>query len=338
MGKINIMTEEKDKKSKKKLLLEILCMVCIYRFHSPELNMVTNFYSHNLDFEYDNLFHSFIFFNRVKNILFNYFRMVANSKCVSTALIEYKKIINYNSEKQAELDIKSSLDYLLRNTIFIPFFSSEEWGLTIPAFNLSFINIDIFCLQENYKKENKYPDYVFLFYFVKYIISFLHEPIGHNFKIYESYNNNLDTPRIIENKIEKIYEGGYLMEALLINSIDKLNIEHVLFLLNENNWSLDHKTFLAKFKEIKEPNLENCIHLIESGKMLKELFYILKITRNSIENAIKNNIILDTQYSIGFDNETGVMELKLRSNKGSKNEQKKDKPRTKRVCRMKLYY
>lgn len=342
LKKINVMTEEKDKKSKKKLLLEILCMVSIYRFRSPELNMVTNLYSHNLDFEYDNLLHPIIFFNRVKNILFDYFRMVANSNCVTTALIEYKKIINHNSERPADLDIKNSLEYLLRNTVFIPFFSNEEWGLTIPAFNLSFINIDIFCLQDSYRKENQYPDYVFLFYFVKYLISFLHEPIGHNFKIYESYNNNLDTPfntpRIKENNKEKKYEGGYLMEALLINSVDKLNIEHVLFLLNENNWSLDHEIFLAKFKEIKKQNLENCMHLIESGKMLKELFSILKITRDSIENAIKNDIILDTQYSMGFDNETGVMELKLRSNKGSKNEQKKEKPRSKRVCRIESYY
>ena len=342
LKKINAMTEEKDNNNKKKLLLEILCMVSIYRFRSPELNMITNLYSHNLDFEYDNLFHPIIFFNRVKNILFDYFRMIANSNCVSTALIEYKKIINYNSEKPADLDIKSSLEYLLRNTIFIPFFSTKEWGLTIPAFNLSFINIDIFCLQDSYRKENQYPDYVFLFYFVKYLISFLHELIGHNFKIYESYNNNLDipfnSPRIKENNTDNKYSGGYLMEALLINSFDKLNIEHVLFLLNENNWSLEHKIFLAKFKEIKKPNLENCIHLIESGKMLKELFSILKITRDSIENAIKNDVILDTQYSMGFDNETGVMELKLRSNKIGEKEKRKEKPRTKRVCRIKSYY
>ena len=91
LKKINIMTEEKDKKFKKKLLLEILCMVSIYRFRSPELNMVTNLYSHNLDFEYDNLLHPIIFFNRVKNKLIDYIRVIANSNCISTALIEYKK-------------------------------------------------------------------------------------------------------------------------------------------------------------------------------------------------------------------------------------------------------
>ena len=342
LEKIKVMTKEQDRKYKKKLLLEILCMITIYRFHLPELSIVIDFYSHNLNSQYNNLFHPIIFFNNVKSSLFDYFRMIANSNCVSTSLIEYKKIINHNSVKPAELDIKNSFDYLLRNTIFIPFFSDAEWGLTIPAYNLSFINIDIFCLQANYKNENKYPDYAFLFYFVKYIISFLHEPVGHNFKIYESYNNNLETPfntpRIIENNKEYNYEGGYLMEALLINSVEKLNIEHVLFLLNETNWSLEHKIFLTKFKEIKEPNLENCMHLIESGKMLKELFSILKISRSSIENAIKNNIVLDTQYSMGFNNETGVMELKLRSSKDDRKDLGKENLRPKRICRIKSYY
>lgn len=339
LNKINIMTKEKNSKSKTRLLLEILCMISIYRFHSEELKSVTSFYSHKLEIQYNNLCHPIIFFNCVKDTLFKYYKMIANSNCTKSALKEYKKIINHNSEKSAELDIQNSFDYLLRNTIFIPFFSNSEWGLTIPAFNISFINIDIFCLQNNFKNENKYPDYFFLFYFVKYIISFLHEPIGHNFKIYESYNNNLETPfntpRIIENNKEKKYEGGFLMEALLINSVEKLNIEHVLFLLNESSWSLDHKLFLEKFKGIKDPNLENCMNLIENGKMIKELLSILKISRNSIEKAIKDRVILDTQYSVGFNNEIGVLH---RSNKGDHKVQEKEKVRAKRICRIKSYY
>ena len=125
------------------------------------------------------------------------------------------------------------------------------------------------------------------------------------------------------------------MEALCLNSVEKLNIEHVLFLLNENSWSLDHKLFLEKFKGIKEPNLDNCMSLIENGKMIKELLSILKITRNSIENAIKNKVILDTQYSDGLNNETGVMH---RSNNDGHKVQEKEKERAKRICRIKSYY
>ena len=342
LEKINVMTKEQDRKTKTKLLLEILCMISIYRFHAQELHMVLNFYSHNLDSQYNNLFHPAIFFHSVKNILFDYYRMIANSNCVSTSLIEYKKIINHNSEKPETFDIKSSFDCLLRKTIFIPFFSNEEWGLTIPAYNLSFINIDIFCLQGNYKNKNIYPDYSFLFYFVKYIISFLYQPIGYNFKIYNSFNNNLEThsntSQIKEDNKKNNNEVGYLMEALLIKSVEKINIEHVLFLLNETNWSLDHKIFLSKFKEIKEPNLENCMHLIENGKMMKELFYTFKITRNSIENAIKNNIILDIQYNLEFNKETDTIELKHRDYKDGKKNQGKEKLQTKRVCRIKSYY
>ena len=105
LEKINVMTKEQDKKTKTKLLLEILCMISIYRYHASELHMILNFYSHNLNSQYNNLFHPVIFFNSVKNILFDYYRMIANSICVSTSLIEYKKIINHNSRKPETFDI-----------------------------------------------------------------------------------------------------------------------------------------------------------------------------------------------------------------------------------------
>ena len=71
-------------------------------------------------------------------------------------------------------------------------------------------------------------------------------------------------------------EGGYLMEILLINSVEYLNIEHVLFLLNENNWILEHSLFLKKFIEIKLPNIKNCLNLIKTSKLIKELLNLFK--------------------------------------------------------------
>ena len=226
---INIIQQPK---SQKKLLLEILCMVCIFGFHNIDKTDVIDYYNYFNTDTNEYYYHSIIFFLRVKTILFDYFRMIGNSNCMNTALIEYKKKINTNSNKNANLDIKNEVAILIRNTVFLPFFSKSDWVFTIPAFNLSFINIDIYDLQANY---NSYPDYVFLFYFIKYIISFLHEPIGHSFKIYESFNEkretHFDNPRIIENGKITTYEGGYLMEILLINSIENLNIEQSFFYL-----------------------------------------------------------------------------------------------------------
>ena len=68
-----------------------------------------------------------IFFCRVKNILFDYFRMIGNSNCMDTALEEYKAKINNNAKKPAKLDIQNSIDNLIRNTIFLPFFSKNDW-------------------------------------------------------------------------------------------------------------------------------------------------------------------------------------------------------------------
>jgi hypothetical protein len=335
LEKITNMTNENFPNLKKKLLFEILCMVCIYGFHDEEKTDVIDYYNCIIKETNQYYYHPIIFFFRVKNILFDYFRMIGNSNCMNTALEEYKVKINNNAKKPAKLDIQNSIDNLIRNTIFLPFFSKNDWGFTIPAFNLSFINIDIFDLQEN---NNSYPDYVFLFYFIKYIISFLHEPIGHNFKIYESFNELLetpfDTPRIKEDEKEITYEGGYLMEILLINSIESLNIEHVLFLLNEDNWLLDHKTFLEKLKSIKEPVLNNCLEQIRTGKMQLKLLNLFQINQKSIENAINKNIILSTQINMIFQNELGI----LSSNEKYRKKIMEEKKKTGRICRTHLFY
>jgi hypothetical protein len=277
-------------------------------------------------------YHPIIFFTKIKNILFDYFRMIGNSKCMITALIEYKDTINKYSKKPAQPEIKNHIDQLLKNTVFIPFFSKKVWGLTIQAFNISFINIDIFSLQKNF---NSYPDYIFLFYFVKFIISFLHESIGHNFKIYESFNENLqtpfNTPRIQKDNEETQIECGYLIEFFLINSVAKINIEHALFLLNENNWELDHNLFLEEFKKISKPNLENCLNHIKKGRLLKRLINQLNINKKSIENAINGNIELNTFLKEHNINQYIMLSQDEKHNicKGNQNE---------RICRTHLYY
>lgn len=336
LKKIETMTLENNSKKKTKLLIEILCMIIIYGFHEKKNQLILNYYSKSQKIYLNYYYYPIILFQSIKDILFDYYYMIGNSKCLDTAIIEYKKVINSNSEKPAELNIKNSINYLLRNTIFLPFFSNNDfWGITIPALNLSFVNIDIFGLQQNYFN---FPDYIFLFYFIKYIITLLHEPIGHNFKIYESYNTNLetpfDTPRKKEGEKEIAFEGGYLMEILLINSVEHINIEHVLFLLNENNWSLDHTTFLKKFKEIGDPKLENCMASIEQSEMIKRLFSLFKITKKSIERAIESKIELNTQYKMKFNNEVGVIsfEEKFRAKKKDIKEKENDMNQRKRIC------
>ena len=92
---INKMTTENDPKMKSKLLLEIICMISIYGFHAEEKELVLNYYSHTQRIQYDYYYYPMIFFSYIKNILFDYYRMIGNSNCLSTALIEYKN--NYKS-------------------------------------------------------------------------------------------------------------------------------------------------------------------------------------------------------------------------------------------------
>ena len=326
LKKINNASKEKSPKLKQKILLEILCMICLFGHCTDEKINREEFYDHgeNVSKEY----YPIIFFSTIKDILFDYFKMIGSSKCLDTALNVYKEKINKNAKKHAKLDIKNSYNNLMKNTVFLPFFAAEHWGLTIPAFNLSFINIDIFNLQEI---NNYYPDYVFLFYITKFIITFLHEPIGHNFKMYES---PFEIPRAKKDEKEFKVEGGYLMEFLLINSVDKLNIEHILFLLNEKNWELDHDNFLNQFKSIKSPTLESCMAQIKDSKIVKKLFKLFQINETSIKKAIESKIELPTNINERFNGELMLLspDKKYRKNKGNTKENKG------RICETHSYY
>ena len=208
--------------------------------------------------------------------------------------------------------------------------------MSAPFFNLFFINIDIFDLQKN---NNSYPDFIFLFYFTRYIISFLYEPIiGQNFKKYESKDEKLENIFDIqkntkdENTVQN--EEGCLMDILLINSVEYLNIEHVLFLLNEKNWALVHSEFLSKFLEIKEPIFDNCLNHLKAEGIVRKLFDILKINQKSIKNAIKAGIMLPTKLK-----ERSNDDLKTFSIDGKYKKQKEKKIiNTGRICRTHSFY
>jgi len=60
-NKIVSMTSEKSPDLKKKLLLEILCMICIFGFHDDEKTDIIDFYNHNQKIP-DLYYHPILFF------------------------------------------------------------------------------------------------------------------------------------------------------------------------------------------------------------------------------------------------------------------------------------
>ena len=124
------------------------------------------------------------------------------------------------------------------------------------------------------------------------------------------------------------------MEFLLINSVEKLNVEHILFLLNEKNWELDHDNFLNQFKSRKLPTIESCMAQIKYSKMVKKLFKLFQINEISIKNAIESKIELPTNINERFNSELMLLspDKKYRKNKGRKKENKG------RICETHAYY
>ena len=87
------MNEENNSKIKTKLLIEILCMVIIYGLHSQQIEHVLNYYLNSQRIQLSYYYHPIIFFQRVKDILFDCYYMIGSSKCLETAIIEYKSYI-----------------------------------------------------------------------------------------------------------------------------------------------------------------------------------------------------------------------------------------------------
>ena len=101
VNKIYSLPNQKTLYSQKRLLLEIFCMICIFGLHD-EYNgtEIINYY--NYDQKISNLYyHPIIFFSIIKNVFIDYIRMIGNSICLNTALINYKNIINKDAEKPA---------------------------------------------------------------------------------------------------------------------------------------------------------------------------------------------------------------------------------------------
>ena len=148
------------------------------------------------------------------------------------------------------------------------------------------------------------------------------------------YESPFEIPRAKKDEKEFEVEGGYLMEFLLINSVDKLNIEHILFLLNEKNWELDHDNFLNQFKSIKSPTIESCMAQIKDSKIVKKLFKLFQINETSIKKAIESKIELPTNINERFNGELMLLspDKKYRKNKGNTKENKG------RICETHSYY
>ena len=209
-----------------------------------------------------------LFFEILENIL--------QSNCI-------KELIKSLKKNQDNINIsinKDYINYVKKNTYFTPFFNKEVFGLTITLSGTIFINNE-FRSASLSAEESK------LYNFCIWIVTGIHEAIGHFLKDYFYYLSKF----IISEESSSSYEGsnentddGFLVENILFPKMKKLYLSDILYILNMNNWNKKLDEFKEYFTSNKRNDIikngfknedllnisEGCLNVLSQFKIIKE--------------------------------------------------------------------
>ena len=130
--------------------------------------------------------------NKLKNLYFELMEKILKSKCIKDVLNKIKEIQKDDNFNKIDIN-EDFVKYLKNNTIFFRCFDEFEYGMTNVRELKTIINID-------FRKTILEFKYTLLFNFCIWIITGLHEYIGHLLKQYYYYSSNF----IISNESPKI--------------------------------------------------------------------------------------------------------------------------------------
>lgn len=235
----------------------------------------------------------------------------------------YKKILPLKCFKSIFLTLNGEDSYYpFENKEFTDYFVDNNFEvLDIPIFTNSGLT-DKFTMKiylipflSKIYNENKYQfenekNIMKYGYFIR---TGNHE-IGHNFTNFKFYMENckisMKSPR---KKTLKFIEGGYYLDLALFGKIlEKINLEQILYILNEKNYEKTYLDFQFGFNNIKKEDLiikgvfeEMCgnisKNLNDDFRKKAELVYI-SLNPSSIEKAkiycgIKNDVLFGNKIS-----------------------------------------
>ena len=135
----------------------------------------------------------------LKNIFFELIEKILKSKCIGDLIIKLKE--HHNDKKDIIKIDENFIEYIKKNTVFFEFFKSKDFGLTNVMELKTFINIDYRTVKLRNNRIN------YLFNFCIWIISSLHEYIGHLLKDYYYYSTNFEISQSPKKKKENEIEN-----------------------------------------------------------------------------------------------------------------------------------
>lgn len=246
----------------------------------------------------------------LKNIFFELIEKILNSKCINQLITKLKE---HHNDKNNIVKIDDNfIEYIKKNTVFCEFFKSKDFGITNVMELKTFINIDYRTVKLRNNRIN------YLFNFCIWIISAIHEYIGHLLKDYFYYSTNFkishkspkkkkenelknekttkkeeekkgdkkEGKKVKKKEEEEEEEGGFLVEKLLFNGINQIYICDIFFILNIKNWEQNIDQFSNYFVSEERSNCINGKEKIELDDIDEDLLKLIKKFNLEIEELV----------------------------------------------------
>lgn len=222
--------------------------------------------------------------DKFQSLFFEIMEKILTSNCMKQLVSELK---NHNRDNNNLITIDDNyLDYIKKNLLFDQFFDQNTYGATNSLIGKIFIN------NERRFIPGLTPQELDLYNFCVWVVSGIHEIIGHFLKDYYyliCFAISEESPIKISKTSSEREEGGELVEKLLFKNEPILYLSDVLYILNIKNWNKSINEFSEYFNSNKRKNIINqkkieSIDLFDLNDELIKFLFNFDITKNDLVN------------------------------------------------------
>ena len=258
------------------------CQKLLYQY---SINSITLTFCDKNDEELNSVIKKNIKFDKylkeISELLWKILEPILQSKCISS-------LLSFIMKKQITID-KSVLVFIKESIQYEGLFISDLFGSTEAAFLKIYIN----TMQRTINETNCSKNFNLLFHFGSWIVTLLHEIVGHFSRRFFFYNSNKDYGNSFTPRDQSIGDdGGNYVEYLLFRSQKSLHISHIVYLLEIKNWDVEYSEFAKSFSNIKDES-EVLVRAFlkkeytSSNSIIKQILVIGGREKEEYENLIK---------------------------------------------------
>ena len=222
------------------------------------------------------------YIKEISKLQWRILKPILQSKCISS-------LLSFLFKKTITMD-ESVLTYIKESIQYQGLFNTKLFGYTNGAFLKIYIN----TMQRNINEVNCLKNLNLLFHFGSWIVTAIHEIVGHFCRRFFFYNSNKNYGNTFTPREQSIYDdGGNFIEYLLFKSQKSLQLSHIIYLLDIKNWNVDYSDFAKTFSSINNESetlvksfLKKEYYSNNKG-IIKQILQIGNRDKEEYENLIK---------------------------------------------------